>query len=150
MTNEVKSLLAKKWKNEAADLGVGRHFIDEEIVVRVNGSVEKRSDQLVSPTVSIPLIPTLALFWEKAGITRDHALNMLREAITEAMDDGVSEDTSIQDRIGDVTTAITAVRKELLDKLPKMKRAGRLDLSDLEVEVVPAVAIAATNELLVA
>ena len=150
MNNEVKSLLAKKWKNEAADLEVGRHYIDEEIVVRVHGAVEKRSDQLVSPTVSIPLIPTLALFWEKAGITRDHALNMLREAITEAMDDGVSEDANIQDRISDVTTAITAVRKELIDKLPKMKRAGRLDLSDLEVEVVPAVAIAATNELLVA
>ena len=150
MNNEVKTLLAKKWKNESTEFEVGRHYIDEEIVVRVQGSVEKRADQLVSPTVSIPLIPTLALFWEKAGITRDHALNMLREAITEAMDDGVSEDANIQDRIGDVTTAITAIRKELIDKLPKMKRAGRLDLSDLEVEVVPAVAIASTSELLVA
>lgn len=48
MNNEVKTLLAKKWKNEAADLAVGRHYIDEEIVVRVQGSVEKRADQLVS------------------------------------------------------------------------------------------------------
>jgi methionine aminopeptidase len=146
MNNEVKALLAKKWKNESADLEPGRHFVDEEIVVRVHGSVEKRADQLVSPTVSIPLIPTLALFWEKAGITRAHALKMLCEAITEAMADGVNEDANIQDRIGDVTTAITAVRKELIDQLPKMKRAGRLDLSDLEVEVVPTVAV--PNELL--
>ena len=56
-------------------------------------------------TVSIPLIPTLALFWEKAGITRARALNMLREAITDAIADGISEDANIQVRIGDVTTA---------------------------------------------
>jgi hypothetical protein len=38
----------------------------------------------VSP-VSIPLIAALALFWEKAGIVRDHALSMLRDALREAM-----------------------------------------------------------------
>lgn len=52
MNNEVKTLLAKKWKNESTEFEVGRHYIDEEIVVRVQGSVEKRADQLVSPTVT--------------------------------------------------------------------------------------------------
>ena len=137
MLNEVKCLIAKKWKNESADLESGTHFIDEEIVVRVRGSVEKRDDQLVAPTVSIPLIATLALFWEKSGITRDHALKMLREAMTEAMADGVSDDSKIGDRITDVTAAIAAVRKDLIDELPKMKRSGSLVLKNLEVEVSP-------------
>ncbi|WP_442508344.1 hypothetical protein SH528x_007313 [Novipirellula sp. SH528] len=137
MLNEVKSLIAKKWKHEAADLEPGTHFISEEVVVHVRGSVEKRDDQLVAPTVSIPLITTLALFWEKSGITRDHALRMLKDAMTEAMADGVSEDGNIKDRISDVTTAIAAVRKDLIDELPKMKRAGALVLKNLEVEVSP-------------
>lgn len=137
MLNEVKSLIAKKWKNEAADLEPGTHFISEEVVIRVRGSVEKRDDQLVAPTVSIPLITTLALFWDKSGITRDHALRMLKDAMIEAMTDGVSEDGNISDRISDVTTAIAAVRKDLIDELPKMKRAGALVLKNLEVEVSP-------------
>lgn len=87
----------------------------------------------MSPTVSIPLVSTLALFWEKSGLNRDEAISLLREAITEAMDDRVNEDAAIQARIDDVQAAITAVRSELIDQLPKMKRAGRLVTKDLDI-----------------
>jgi hypothetical protein len=135
--NEIKNLIAKVWGKEKADFGVGHHEIDEVLVVRVRGSVEKMSDQLISPTVSIPLVSTLALFWDKAGLNRDEALTLLREAITEAMDDKVNEDAAIQRRIDDVQEAISAVRKSLLDQLPKMKRSGRLVTKDLDVSVTP-------------
>jgi hypothetical protein len=137
MLNQIKALLAKKWKNEAATLEPGHHAVDEVLVIRVTGSVERKDDQLVAPTVSIPLLPTLALFWEKAGIARDDALAMLREALTEAMDDGVKEDANIQKRIEDVNAAVTAVRKDLISKLPKMHRNGKLLTNDLHVEVMP-------------
>ena len=136
MLNQIKSLLAKKWKTETATLEPGRHAVDEVLVIRVTGSVEKREDQLVAPTVSIPLLPTLALFWEKAGIARDDALAMLREALIEAMDDGVKEDANIQKRIDDVDAAVKAVRKDLISKLPKMHRNGKLITDDLHVEVL--------------
>ncbi len=67
MNPTLRSLVAKKWKDETADLAVGRHRIDEQIVLRIKGTVEKFEDQMVAPTVSIPLVPTLALFWEKCG-----------------------------------------------------------------------------------
>lgn len=137
MNAAIKSLIAKAWKNESADLTVGRHQFDEVLLVRIKGSVEKHGDQMVRPTVSIPLVSTLALFWDKAGLNRDQALMLLREAITEAMDDRVNEDTAIQQRIDDVQEAITAVRTELIDKLPKMKRAGRIVTSELKVSVTP-------------
>jgi len=140
MDSTTKALLTKVWKNEQPELGVGRHYFDEEFVIRVTGSVEKQDDQLVAPTVSIPLVTTLALFFDKCGVTRDHALSMLREAITEAMDDGVNEDASIKQRIGDVEKAIKAVKDELIAKLPKMKRAGRVVTKDLEVTVTPVIA----------
>lgn len=137
MLANIKGLLAKAWKDEEVSLSVGRHHFDEVVVVHVQGSVEKHDDQLVAPTVSIPLVTTLALFWEKAGIEKDKALALLREAITEAMADGVDENAQIKARIEDVNAAITAVRKELIDRLPKMHRAGKVVTKDLIVTVLP-------------
>ena len=138
MTDNLKGLLAKCWKDEPIDLEPGRHFCDEVLTVRVTGTVEKREDEFVAPTVSIPLIPTLALFWQKCGVTRDHALRMLREALTEAMLDGVKEDAHIQDRVKDVDAAIKAVRTELIERLPKMRRGGKLITKGLTVIVAAA------------
>lgn len=140
MDATTKALLAKAFKNEELDLGVGRHYFDEQFVVRVSGSVEKHDDQLVAPTVSIPLVTTLALFFDKCGVTRDAALNLLREAITEAMAENVNEDAKIKERMGDVEKAIKAVKDDLISKLPKMKRSGRVVTKDLEVTVTPVIA----------
>ena len=138
MTDKLKGLLAKCWKDQPIDLEPGRHFCDEVLTVRVTGTVEKREVEFVAPTVSIPLIPTLALFWEKCGVTRDHALRMLREALTEAMLDGVKEDAHIQSRVKDVDAAIKAVRSELIERLPKMRRSGRVITRGLTVTVTAA------------
>jgi hypothetical protein len=51
-TDTIKSLIAKAWKSEAADLAPGKHYIDEEFTVRVSGSVTKKEDDLAAPTVS--------------------------------------------------------------------------------------------------
>ena len=132
----LKALLAKAWKDEELDLDPGRHYFDEVLTVRSAGSVEKQADQLVAPTTSIPLILTLALFWEKAGITREHALNMLRDAITEAMAEGTDKNERIEARIKDVEAAVKAVKDELIAKLPKARRSGKVVTRDLTVEFV--------------
>jgi len=137
MDSNVKALLAKIWKDESLDLEVGTTFVDETFLVHVSGSVVKHTDQMVAPTASIPLIPVLALFWEKCGVSRDHALRMLREAITEAIQNGKSKDEQIEARIKDVETAVEAVKTKLIAKLPKQKRAGRIITKDLEIEILP-------------
>jgi hypothetical protein len=147
MNDNLKCLIAKAWKDEALELEPGRYYCDELLTVRISGTVEKKDDEFAAPTVSIPLIPTLALFWEKCGITRDHALRMLRESITEAMLDEVKEDDHIQARIKDVDAAIKAVRTDLINQLPKMRRTGKVITKDLTVSVlastdVPVLAVA--------
>jgi hypothetical protein len=132
-----KALLAKTWKNEDVDLAPGRHCIDETFLVRVSGSVEKCDDELAAPTVSIPLIAVLALFWEKAGIVREAALRMLRESLQEAMTAKVKEDKCIASRIKDVDQAVKAIRQDLIANLPKMHRDGKVLLDDLQVEIMP-------------
>jgi hypothetical protein len=135
MDATIKTLLAKSWKNETANLAPGRNYIDEEFVVRVTGSVEKLDDELAAPTVSIPLIAALALFWEKAGIVRDKALAMLRESLREAMNDNVQEDGAIKQRIKDVDQAVKAIKQELIAGLPKMHREGKVLIDGLRVEI---------------
>jgi hypothetical protein len=141
MLDTIKALVAKVWKDEEADLDPGLHGFDEEFVVRVCGTVEKYDDELITPTVSVPLVPTLALFWEKAGLERDNAMALLREAIVEAMTDGEKEDRNIKGRIDDVNTAIKAVKNDLLAKLPKMHRTGRIITRNLEVTLTPLSAV---------
>ncbi len=59
MERSIKALIVKKFKDTDLELDVGRHFIDETVVVRISGTVERREDQWILPTISIPLIPTL-------------------------------------------------------------------------------------------
>ena len=136
MCDNIKGLLGKVFKDEPVDLQSGRHFFDETLTVRVMGTVEKQGDQMVAPTASIPLVAALALFWQRSGVTREHAMKALREAITEAMKDGADKDEKIKAHIKDCEAAIKAVKEDLA-KLPKVKRAGRLITKDLQVELLP-------------
>jgi hypothetical protein len=133
--NNLKNLIARVFKNEVLELDPGQHFFDETVTLHISGSVTKQSDQMVAPTASLPVIPVLALFWEKCGVSRDHALRMLREAITEAIQNGKNKDERIEARIKDVEKAIGTVRKSLAE-LPKTKRAGRVVTKDLQVTVL--------------
>ena len=137
MCDNIKALLAKAWKNEAIEIAPGTHNIDEVLMVRVSGRVRKESDTLCSPTVSIPLILTLALYWEKSGVTRDRALQMLKESISEALNTGRATSEQIEARMRDVQKAVDAVKRDLLDQLPKQTRNGRLITKDLAVEILP-------------
>ena len=135
--DNLKGLLAKAWKNETLELESGVHNYDDTITIRITGSVQKMDDQFVAPTTSLPTILTLALFWQKCGVTRDHALNMLREAITEALTNGKDKDTEIAARVKDVEKAVESIKRDLIAKLPKQKRAGRVVTKNLTVEVEP-------------
>jgi hypothetical protein len=60
---------------------------------------------------------------------------MLREAITEAMLNEVKEDDDIQGHIKDVDAALEAIRAELIDRLPKLRRSGKVVTKNLTIAV---------------
>jgi hypothetical protein len=66
------------------------------------------------------------------------AMRVLREAITAAMLAKTNESPAIKSRMDDVAEAVAAVKRDLICELPKMRRTGKTDVSDLQV---------ATNEL---
>ncbi len=133
----IMSLIAKAWKKENADLALGTHYIDEEFVVRINGTVEKLGDELAAPTVSIPLVATLAYFAERLGVNRDEAIVVLRDALRQAMNKKVKEDADIKARMDDVAAAVKAIKSDLISGLPKMRRDGKVLIDGLTVEVEP-------------
>lgn len=135
MDTTFKALLAKKFKDTDLALNTGRHFIDESFVVHISGTVERHEDQWVAPTVSIPLIPTIAFFWDRLGVEKNEAMQVLRDAISQAMQAKVEESPAIKSKMEDVAASISAVKQDLLAVLPKMRRSGRTDLSDLKVAV---------------
>ena len=135
MDTTYKALLAKKFKDADLDLDTGRHFVDETFVVHISGTVERHDDQWVAPTVSIPLIPTIAFFWDRLGVEKTEAMSVLRDAISQAMQAKVEETPAIKSKMDDVAASISAVKQDLLAVLPKMRRSGRTDLSDLTVSV---------------
>ena len=114
MDSSIKALIVKKFKDADLDLDVGRHFIDETVVVRISGTVERHEDQWILPTVSIPLIPTIAYFWERLGVDKDAAMGVLRDAIAEAMKARINESPSIKSKMDDVAEAVAAVKRDLI------------------------------------
>ena len=55
------------------------------------------------------------------------------DTITEAMRAKVNGSPSIKSKMDDVAEAVAAVKRDLIGELPKMRRAGRTDVSDLQV-----------------
>jgi hypothetical protein len=132
----IKNLISRAWKNESFAFDPGEHFVDETVTIHVSGTVKKHADTMVAPTASVPLLPVIALFWEKSGIARDHALRILKEALIEALENGKSRDEQIEARLKDVEKAVETVKRDLIAALPRQKRSGRIT-HDLTLEVLP-------------
>ena len=137
MDNNLQALIAKAWKSEELFLEPGFHEFQETVTVRISGTVEKKPDQHVAPTTSLPTILTIALLLQKSGATGPHALNLLKDCISEAMANGKSKDKEIAAQVQEVEKVVETVKRELIAKLPKQKRSGRVLTKDLEIEVTP-------------
>jgi hypothetical protein len=110
--------------------------VDEVLTIHVNGSVQKQNDAMVAPTTSLPLIPILALLLERAGITRDHSVNLLRDVLTTAINNGQSKSEQIEARMKDVESAIKMVREQILATLPRQRRSGAVKTKDLQITIL--------------
>jgi hypothetical protein len=62
-------------------------------------------------------------------------MSVLREAVAEAMRAKSDESPGIKSKMDDVAKAVASVKRNLIGELPKMRRAGRTDVSDLKVSV---------------
>jgi hypothetical protein len=117
----ISKSLDKSLKGFKAEPGV--HNIDTTVSIRVQGTIAKGADAPYTPTVDIPMLPTLAIVLEKAGFQRETAKRLLIEAMTEALAAGEQAAGPVADRVKDIETAMTHVR-QVTNALPKKIKSG--------------------------
>lgn len=109
---------------KADKLPVGTHHVDSTVTFRVTGTVKKNEDEAYTPTAEIPLLPTMALLLEKAGIVGDAAINMLADAMKEAIILNKDAKDAIKGKLKDYYAAEQKVQA-MIGKLPEKKRSGK-------------------------
>ena len=107
-----------------------------DVTVRIQGTLGKGEDFDKVPTVSAPLISAMALLVRRMGVTREAALELLCEVMTEAIELGKDANKAILEESG-VLEAQGQVKKEVLTRLPKTPVQGRVE-SSLTASVVEA------------
>jgi hypothetical protein len=140
MNNPTLLALAKLLEKEAKAtrdvVKPGDYKIDTEVRLHVEGTLQVAEDHEYTPTTSIPWKTTLALFVRYAGITREHALRGLVQAMTEALkaDEGAEE---LVAALADLDEAEAEVQASL-DELPKQERRGAVSAKDVDYSEVRA------------
>lgn len=122
--------LEKKVK-ENGPLAVGEHNVAGNVIFKVKGVVKKGDDVQYTPTVDIPLLPTLALCLEKAGFMREKMMQLLTESMTEALTLEEKGEEHVKARCNNVIQAMEHVRS-ITAALPKKVKSGA---TRVEVEV---------------
>jgi hypothetical protein len=104
---------------------------DETITLRVAVRLNSRG------SVIVPVEALAATLLPRLGATRESALTVLVEAITEALNNDRKADATLRDRMKDADAAFKMVNDRLLSTLPKSTRTGKT-FWDGSVETIPA------------
>lgn len=114
--------LKKKDADEARrEVKPGTYPVD--FTVHVSGSIKVGEDSDKVPTVSIPFKDVLALFVQRAGITRETSLKLLRECVATALKDDNTAAGCLDEHIEAVYAEEVAT---VLASLPRTKVAGQV------------------------
>jgi len=136
MTNEettavAKAISDKALKHARSGLSVGRHEVD--VTVRIHGSLSVFADTDKTPTVSIPMKETLALFIRYCGITREAAISVLTRAMTDALDDSTEGAGAVLAALPVLEETMNTIVNPMLKSLPRTPVKGMVK-PDLVIE----------------
>jgi len=110
-----------------AALTEGTHNVD--CTIRVTGTLHVGTDYDTAPTVSIPLKETMALFIAYSGITREHAINVLTRAMTDAIAANGKGKGALAEKLTVVEETMTRVEEDIIALLPRQDRKGPVKAS---------------------
>lgn len=112
----------------------GTHDVAESITFDVTGQVNVSEDSERTPTVSVPLLPTLALFMRYSGCTGPASLAALERAMREALEAGTDSGEAIAE-VADIEAAEARV-VDAMQALPKVPKKGAVTVrKGFKVEV---------------
>lgn len=101
----------------------GVHNVDETVILKIKGNINKGDDVDYTPTADIPLLATLAVVLEKSGFQRENIKNILIESMTEAILLNEKGEDHVKERCRDIDAAMAHVR-QITTALPKKTKSG--------------------------
>jgi len=133
MTDAMKVALLKAMK--APTLLPGTYTVDGVVCLRVTGTIIKDDDEQYTPTVDIPLKLVLAILLERMGCTREASMDLLVNAMTDAILLNQKGEDALAERLKDIDTAMVRVQ-QVTQSLPKKSRTGKTRVT-ARVEELP-------------
>lgn len=135
MLTEIQKLALEKLsiKADRSQVRPGTHQV-QPFTVTVGGTLNVSPDEVYTPTVDIPLIPTVALALKKMGIQREHFLRVMSESVNEVVlaDREMRATLVAQAGLDDFETEF---RQKVLAQLPNKTRNGKVS-ADLRITPV--------------
>lgn len=130
----LSKLIEKEAKLARPDVEPGEYEIDTTVHLRVFGTLDVGGDEEYTPTVKFPWKTVLALCLRYAGVTREHAMASLVQAMQESLKTG-ADAAELVSALADLEEA-EAIVQAGLDELPKATRVGKVSVAELEVAEV--------------
>lgn len=121
-----------------ADVQPGEYFIDQAFSVRIRGVLTRAEDTTYTPTADIPLLPTLALFAKRTGFQRDYLLSVLKDVMTEVVNNGTNAVDGLTEYLGDIDHAMVEVKKAIRDIPKKSRKGATKGVFETTLEIIPA------------
>ena len=122
-----------KMAKASGPMAAGVYTVDSTITLRVKGDVKKSQDEEYVPTIAMPLKAIMATLLPRLGATREAAMKVLVEAMTEAIEGEKQGDSTLKARMKDVESAFETVAA-VLDALPSKSRTGKT-VCDVVLEI---------------
>lgn len=120
----VSTAIAKMFKAEK--LEPGTYPLDGiKVTLTLGGTMTKNEPEMRVPTTSISILTVLALTLQKSGIQAERIKDIVKAAMTEAVNMGESSKNAIEPYIKDIEKWEKEV-KETLAELPKVQVEGKL------------------------
>lgn len=133
--NDVTKLALSKLLTKLPDIPVGKTEVDETVTLHIKCILNRGEDVEYTPTAEIPLKSTLALLLARMGFQREHAMNLLVGAMTDAINGETSAEKSVLENLVDIDAAMERVQK-ITAALPKKTRKGALTIKGTLSEIV--------------
>ena len=118
MNPEVMIALEKMMEKMAkgTSLPPGMYVVKDQLVIQLDCTIRKDSDEQYIPTISIPLKTVLALMLQKSGSMRDYISNLIKDCMIQSVTHGPS--------LKDLLEAETKELETYMDEVNSICSAG--------------------------
>lgn len=97
----------------------------KRVIIDFTGTAEKTGKEMYTPTASIPMIPVLCMILKKTGAVGPNILNIIVEAMNEAIEAEEKGDEALAATVKQYEAAEKKVKAMLAKKLTPKERDGK-------------------------